>query len=434
MNLDLIRKQQCFNEGMFCVDGQLYLFEDSQVTELESWPKLRAWRRLAGGKRFERTDPTVMIHGFCSSLNWLKQWEVSHEPFSAESTRIRHASQYNETEKSHEFTYFRIGLTSDDPDAILASERLNDFIEAIPQPVLSRITRFTYGQWQLAVMCSKIPAFVELIDRHPALAFALVHAERFRDQPTPNLTSLRNKIRLAPEKLAAWLGFPESTATVAILRKILPSACHVEWLLKLRRQYFSEPGPPLLRQLVLIDQLTLALLVGRAQLRREYSEMVSEQFIIEFAALDKDARYVAFERLKKAQYSYLSEDDDFRTYERVAELSARQFELTAFMLLSGGDGDWRDQHLAHYLPEAPDFLKPLDGGNAPTWTLVRRFQFTDSKNVLAVRAERVDFEDGRQNEFKDLSKNHRDALVAWLEAALRRLAQENSAALNESNS
>lgn len=91
------------------------------------------------------------------------------------------------------------------------------------------------------------------------------------------------------------------------------------------------------------------------------------------------------------------------------------------MLLSGGDGDWRDQHLAYYLPETPDFLTPLDGGNAPAWTLVRRFQFTDSKTVLVVRAERVDFEGGRHDEFKDLSKIQRDALVVWLEAALMRI-------------
>ena len=229
MKTELIRKQQIFKEAMVCIGGRLYLFEEGQVIVVEGWPKLRAWRRLAGSTRFERTDPPVIIHGiFSSQLGWLRLWELSHEPFSIESTEIYHGNQYDEIEKSYEFTYFRIELTSDDSEEILASERLNDFIESFPQPVLSRITRFIYAQWRLAVMCSRIPAFVELIDSHPALAFALVHAERFRDQPTPSLSSLRNKIRLAPEKLAAWLGFPETPQTVAILQKILPSACHVE--------------------------------------------------------------------------------------------------------------------------------------------------------------------------------------------------------------
>ena len=413
MKLDIIRQQQRFNEARFCVDGRLYLFEDSQVTVLESWPKLRAWRRLAGSKRFERTDPTVMIHGLGLSLDWLKQWEVPHEPFSAESTNIWHASQYNETEKSHEFRYFRIGLTSDDPEAILASERFDDFIEAIPQPVLSRITRFTYGQWRLAGLCSRIPEFLELIDSHPALAFALVHAEHFRDQPTPSLASLRNKIRLAPVKLAAWLGFPESLETVAILQKILPSACHLEWLLKLRRQYFSEPEPLLLRQLVLIDQPTLALLVGRTKLglRRKYSEIVSEEFIIEFAALDKGNRSAEFGRIECANGPIA----------RIADMHGFDFdyEVAAHSILFGRHGDWDDdEHLAYFLPEPPDFLTPLDGGNAPAWTLARRFQFAGCKHVLVVRPTRLNFEgDGC---YDSMESNH-DALVAWVAAGLRRM-------------
>ncbi len=413
MKLDLIRQQQRFNEAKFCVDGRLYLFEDSQVTVLEAWPKLRAWRRLAGGKRFERTDPTVMIHGFGSTLDWLKQWEVPHEPFSTESTKIWHASQYNETEKSYEFTYFRIGLTSDDPEAILASERYKDFIETIPQAVLSRITRFTYGQWRLAGLCSRIPEFLTLIDSHPALAFALVHAERFRDQPTPTQASFRNKIRLAPEKLAAWLGFPESPATVEILQKILPSACNVEWLLRLRQKYFA-PVAAVLRGVVLIDQMTLAFLVGRNR------QLVTDEFIVEFAQLAKDERRAAFARFEFTENVF--ELDDYLQFTSIAELIASEFALTARYLLhhGDGDGDWREQHLANYLPEAPDFLTLLEDADAPAFRMFRRYQFAGTELVLRVSADRVDFR-GTGPDFSGLSKCQRSALVAWLEVALRRL-------------
>lgn len=427
MKLDLFVQQQTFKGGMFCVGERLYLFEEGQVLVLEGWPKLRAWRRLAGSKRFERTDPPVIIHGMGSSmLNWLHLEELPHEPFSTYSTQITHGSTYDETKKCHEFSFHRGRLSSDYPEEILDNERFNDFLEAIPQPILSRITRFTYAQWRLLAMCSKVPAFIELIDSHPALAFALVHAERFRDQPTPSLASLRNKMRLAPEKLAAWLGFPESPATVAILQKVLPSACHLEWLLKLRDQYFFEPEPPLLRRLVLIDQLTLALLVAwPLGFSHQYRDMVTEDFIIEFSALDKDARCVAFEQLKSRQ-------DESRKFPRAAELADRQFssiaaleahkfEHTAYMLLNGCKQDLDDKHLALHLPEPPDFLTLLNASDAPVWPFDRRYQFKDSETVLVVRAKRVDFEGGRHHEFKDLSKNQRDALVVWLEAALTRI-------------
>ena len=427
MKLDLFVQQQIFKDGTFCVGGRLYLFEEGQVLVLEGWPKLRAWRRLAGSTRFERTDPPVIIHGMGSSwLSWLHLEELPQEPFSTHRTQITHGSTYDETKKCHEFHFYRCRLTSDYPEEILDYERTIDFIEAIPQPVLSRITRFTYAQWRLAVMCSKVPAFIELIDNHPALAFALVHAERFRDQPRPSLASLRNKMRLAPEKLAAWLGFPESPATVAILQKVLPSACHLEWLLKLRDQFFFEPEPPLLRQLVLIDHLTLALLVAwPSGFSRQYYHMVRNEFIIEFSALDKDARSAVFEQLKSRQdesrkFPRAAELAD-RQFSSIAELEAHKFEHTAYMLFNGCKQDLDNKHLALHLPEPPDFLTLLNASDAPVWPFDRRYQFKDSETVLVVRAKRVDFEGGRHNEFKDLSKNHRDALVVWLEAALTRI-------------
>ena len=415
MKLDFIQQQQRFNEAKFCVDGRLYLFEDSQVTVLESWPKLRAWRRLVGSTRFERTDPPVIIHGiFSSQLVWLHLWELQHEPFSTDSTKIWHASTYDETTKCYSFFFDRFEITSDYPEQILDHERFNDFIEAIPQPVLSRITRFTYGQWRLLVMCSRIPAFVELIDSHPALAFALVHAERFRDQPMPTLASLRNKIRLAPEKLAGWLGFAESPATVAILQKILPSACNVEWLLLLRQNYIA-PVAAVLRRVVLIDQMTLALLVGR------YRPFVTDEFIVEFAQLAKDERRAAFARFEFMEYVF--DLDDYLQFTSIAELIASEFALTARYLLHHGDGDWREQHLANYLPEAPNFLTLLEEADAPAFRLFRRYQFAGTELVLQVRDVRVEFR-GAGPDFSGLSKCQRTALVAWLEVALRRMAAE----------
>ena len=441
MKLDLIRQQQIFREGVFYVGGRLYLFEKEQVLVLEDWPKLRAWRRLADSTRFERIDPPVVIHGWNSnSISWQRGWRLPGwlvcEPFSTNSVRFRHGSEYDEPNKCQYLDSSGTRFYSDYPQEILDHERYHGFIDSIPQAVLSRITRFTYGQWRLAVMCSRIPAFVELIDSHPALAFALVHAERFRDQPMPSLASLRNKIRFAPEKLAAWLGFPESPATVEILQLILPSACHVEWLLKLRQQYFAQPKPVLLRRLVLIDHLTLALLVAwPTGSRRGYCEMVTGEFIIEFAALEKDARDATFAKLwahynSDREFSSISELED-RKFSSSAEREDNEFEQTAYSLLDECEEDWGDKHLALYLPEPPDFLTLLNASDAPTWPFVRRYQFVDSENVLVVRAERVDFEGGRNKEFKDLIKDHRDALVDWLKAALRRMAQEKTTGVND---
>ena len=75
MKTELIRQQQIFKEGIFCVGGRLYLFEEGRAIVLEGWPKLRAWQRLAGSTRFERTNPPVIIHEISSSqLSWLHLW------------------------------------------------------------------------------------------------------------------------------------------------------------------------------------------------------------------------------------------------------------------------------------------------------------------------------------------------------------------------
>ena len=108
MKTELIWQQQIYKEGIFCVGGRLYLFEEGRAIVLEGRPKLRAWQRLAGSTRFERTNPPVIIHEISSSqLSWLHLWELPHEPFSTDSTEIWHGSQYDETKKCHKFCYVR---------------------------------------------------------------------------------------------------------------------------------------------------------------------------------------------------------------------------------------------------------------------------------------------------------------------------------------
>jgi hypothetical protein len=185
-------KHRSFDPGSACKDGKLYLFTDKGVLVVRPWPDPRAWR-----------------------LDLEGPW-MGARP---------------------------LGLNLAAPDQLRSSSSLElrnqaRAFAAIPRDRRRAAARFGERAWPMHVLFTRVPGALALAERCPALALGLAFANKLRPPVRQPLRSARALLRdpgpATARRVAGWLGFEPSRATVRVLGRLHPRDCSVGTLRLLR--------------------------------------------------------------------------------------------------------------------------------------------------------------------------------------------------------
>lgn len=107
------------------------------------------------------------------------------------------------------------------------------FCEQIPGKIREPVHHFQTRQWHALALLSRVPEVESLVHQSPLLAFCLASSWIFRKNTQP-MRLARRLVRRKQKEIAAYLGFPETTAVRRVLKKIPPVSCSIEGALWLR--------------------------------------------------------------------------------------------------------------------------------------------------------------------------------------------------------
>jgi len=110
-----------------------------------------------------------------------------------------------------------------------------EYLSPVPDEILTAISRFANRHWHLLNLVARCPGAFDLVMASPALALALSSLWVFRkNPPCQPLRAARSLLGKDQTYIAAWLGFPDASSTVQILRQLPPEECTILNLLQLR--------------------------------------------------------------------------------------------------------------------------------------------------------------------------------------------------------
>ena len=138
--------------------------------------------------------------------------------------------------------------------------------ETVPAEVAAALEGFPNHQWAMLELAHACPAYLDLVESNPALAFAVANNQEFRTLTARSpATQAKWHIHKTQRDLLAWLGFPPTKAAVKLLRRIHASAL-TPWDLRLLRAALERKGPALklLSHLPRINAGALRLCIVRA--------------------------------------------------------------------------------------------------------------------------------------------------------------------------
>lgn len=180
-------------------DGKLFLFDGNSVGIIESWPSLKAVRKV-GSCRWEKFRPLFPL---------LRPRGVEPEVDSALLPRESFQMAY---QRRAAFRAFRL---------------------SIPLVVAESCEEIPGSQLALLKLLQLSSAAVDLAQGNQALAFALAHPEFFRER----YSTLEGAAAIARERqreIAGWLGFPETDQAVKTLSKMPGASVFKKTLRSLR--------------------------------------------------------------------------------------------------------------------------------------------------------------------------------------------------------
>jgi hypothetical protein len=224
-------KPKEFRWGTHFKNGKLYVFDKTSVLVARPWPELRAWRLTARRRVWRPVRPEINVSTPAVYSQGTPRCAYPPSEWLGEDLLPPPAA----TPASEE--------SREDKGVVAWAERrmeanrlaCEEFFVPMPEPVRQRIDQFTTRQWHLAVMLARCPGSEDLMHSTPALAFALASNWAFhRPAVRQPVRAARSWVRRSQRELAGWLGFPATEASVRLLRKIPPAACHVASLLYLR--------------------------------------------------------------------------------------------------------------------------------------------------------------------------------------------------------
>ncbi len=176
-------KPRRFEHGSAYKDGKLYLFDDRSVLVVRAWPEPRAWRLGLEGA-----------------------WKGARP----------------------------LGLDLAAPDTLRPRSRRRkrcqaQAFEVIPVAQRRAAARFGERAWPLHVLFTRVPGAMELAERCPALAVGLAFSRQLRPPVARPLRSARALLRdpgpRTARRVAGWLGFEPSRATVRVLSRLPARLC-----------------------------------------------------------------------------------------------------------------------------------------------------------------------------------------------------------------
>lgn len=273
-------KPKEFRWGSHFKNGKLYVFDKRSVLVARPWPELRAWRLTTSRRVWQPVRPEINVgaasvynHGTPRCDYPPTEW-VQDDPLPPEDARP--AAEATPEDKS---------LTAW-VERKLETNRLacEQFFAPMPEPVRRQLHPFTTRQWHLAVLLARCPGAEDLLHSTPALAFVLASNWAFhRPAVRQPIRAARSWVRRPQRELAGWLGFPATEASVRLLRKIPPAACHVTSLLYLRTAMRDPETRERLSHKRQLDATTLRLMSDERVRRR-----VSSGFVTALAAAAPD--------------------------------------------------------------------------------------------------------------------------------------------------
>lgn len=224
-------KPKEFQWGTHFKNGKLYVFDKTSVLVARPWPELRAWRLTARRRVWRPVRPEINVSTPAVYSQGTPRCAYPPSEWLGEDLlpppAVTPASEESREDK---------GVVAW-AERRMEANRLacEEFFVPMPEPVRQRIAQFTTRQWHLAVLLARCPGAEDLLRSTPALAFALASNWAFhRPAVRQPVRAARSWVRRSQRELAGWLGFPATEASVRLLRKIPPAACHVTSLLYLR--------------------------------------------------------------------------------------------------------------------------------------------------------------------------------------------------------
>ena len=209
-------------------NGKLLLFDRREILVIRQWPQIRAWRKTAG-------------QGWHPWRPQLPRRLIRFREPQFEAARVQEEPQVQPP---------RCAITLDEKRARIKLLRQQKFANAawqfsqpIPQDVRRAVRSYSESQYEMLQAFAAVDYSMELHHSNPALAYALIRNDRFRNEPpAARLAASRRWILHKQCEIAAWLGFPEDSAKacIRILAKLPVQDIRIHRLRWLRRM-LSEP-------------------------------------------------------------------------------------------------------------------------------------------------------------------------------------------------
>jgi len=254
-------------------EGKLYVFTDTGVMILETWPVLRALRKREG-ESWEEFTPMFRVV----------------KPYRPR--KVKPSSQLE----------LNLGpVTTKPPEPSFAQQRkraFDSFRFSLPKPVAARAEKFRSRQWALLRLFNARQETLEFAEQNPALCFALGNFRCFVR------ASLDDAVKVSASRqrdVAGWLGFPSTDGAARILAKLEPESTSVELLGPLREVLKDPDISKTLAHLPLLNAGVVAI-AGDPELRaavtpkllNEVAEVPSEKYLADTATLIRDTLRMFF--------------------------------------------------------------------------------------------------------------------------------------------
>lgn len=200
-----------------------------EVSLIESWPSLKAVRKVDGGKAWAKFTPVFRLLRPKS----LPVGDDSFGPDNVPSTALD-----PRLEKHLAFYHFR---------------------NSLPPEIAGRVEPFTSRQWQLLMLCKKRERAMDLLEQNPALGFGVAHVHKFNPTLWEPLAAAAKITALRQRDMLRWIGFPKTQTWANILAKIPPADVTLEGLKSLGQVAAQPETEKQLQHLRTINGVVLAL-------------------------------------------------------------------------------------------------------------------------------------------------------------------------------
>ena len=245
--------QRLLRPGFRFYNGKLMITTDEQVRIIESWPDLKAIRKLTENKYWEKFVPVVRL---------LRPKSASTID-SLGPGNVRSMALDPLHEKYLAFYHFR---------------------NSIPPEITRQVERFSSRQWMLLSLCKRREHAKDLLEQNPALGFGVAHLGKFRPHISEPLATAAKVSAMRQRDMLGWINFPKTQAWVNILAKIPPEAVTLERLRSLGRAAIQPEVEDQLKHLRSVNGWVVALVS-----ERRFAGLVAPTLLAELTESTDDA-------------------------------------------------------------------------------------------------------------------------------------------------